>query len=79
MDGCPLKFGRNGRKWDGGKLKNERLIDWIVFYVVSAIFQPYNSGEKWKLHCWYKVKIKNMLDKMSNSNKQLTLSQIKVI
>ena len=21
-----------------------RLIDWIVFYAVSAIFQPYNGG-----------------------------------
>ena len=23
------------------------LIDWIVFYTVSAIFQPYNSGDYW--------------------------------
>ena len=22
-----------------------RLIDWIVFYAVSAIFQPYNGGD----------------------------------
>ena len=26
--------------------KNQTLIDWIVFYAVSAIFQPYNCGEK---------------------------------
>ena len=23
-----------------------RLIDWLVFHVVSALFQPFNSGKK---------------------------------
>ena len=26
---------------------NVWLIDWIVFYAASAIFQPYNGGDSW--------------------------------
>ena len=29
-------------------MATERLIEWKVFYAVSAIFQPHNGGDKTK-------------------------------
>ena len=30
--------------YNGTSIENVKLIDWIVFYAASAIFQPYNGG-----------------------------------
>ena len=32
--------------WSRIKWKRDRLIDWIEFYAVSAVFQPCNGGGK---------------------------------
>ena len=46
---------------DGGPVVSEKkiLIDWIVFYAVSEIFQPLNGGEDFEIEisikyfCYY--------------------------
>ena len=32
-------------------MKIDWLIDWLVFYVLSAIFQPYNGGQRTTAAC----------------------------
>ena len=41
-----------------------KLIDWIVFYVLSAIFQPYNGGHTYS----YRVILFMMLKKGTKCN-----------
>ena len=63
------------------------LIDWIVFYAVSAIFQPYNDGGKWwDTYCicimantiwvknrWYENKSKIFFAKNKSRKKDIEL------
>ena len=58
-------------KWVTPKFKDrvDWLIDWIVFYAISAIFQPYNSGvlieERFQIFIgikvYYPIMLKNLL------------------
>ena len=57
----------SARRW-----QVDRLIDWIMFYAVLAIFQPYNGGGRWQLVFFRNISNYTLLQNGGNILNKLT-------
>ena len=57
----------SARRW-----QVDRLINWIMFYVVLTIFQPYNSGGRWHLVFFRNINNYTLLQNGGNILNKLT-------